>query len=259
MTRVRVRGAAVALTCIALAACSSTSSGGATGGPVGGSHAITVYAASSLKDVFTLLGKNFSTANPGTTVTFSFGASSTLGQQLAQGAPADVFASASNNTMQAAVTAGAVSSFSVFATNVLEVATPPDNPGQVQALSDLARAGVTVAVCQPAVPCGAAATQLFAKAGLTVHPVSQEVDVKAVLTKVTLGEVDAGVVYVTDVLAAGTKVHGVLIPADTNVSTSYPIGVVTASKEQTTAAAFVAYVLSPAGSAALTAAGFGPA
>ena len=257
MRRARVSASAVVLASLALAACSSTSSAG--GGTGGGTHAITVYAASSLKDVFTLLGKNFSAANPGTTVTFSFGASSTLGQQLAQGAPADVFASASNNTMQAAVTAGAVSSFSVFATNVLEVATPPDNPGQVQALSDLARAGVTVAVCQPAVPCGAAATQLFAKAGLTVHPVSQEVDVKAVLTKVTLGEVDAGVVYVTDVLAAGAKVHGVLIPAGSNVSTSYPIGVVTASKEQATAAAFVAYVLSPAGSAALTAAGFGPA
>ena len=257
MRRARVSASAVVLASLALAACSSTSSAG--GGTGGGTHAITVYAASSLKDVFTLLGKNFSAANPGTTVTFSFGASSTLGQQLAQGAPADVFASASNSTMQAAVTAGAVSSFSMFATNVLEVATPPDNPGQVQALSDLARAGVTVAVCQPAVPCGAAATQLFAKAGLTVHPVSQEVDVKAVLTKVTLGEVDAGVVYVTDVLAAGAKVHGVLIPAGSNVSTSYPIGVVTASKEQATAAAFVAYVLSPAGSAALTAAGFGPA
>ena len=249
---------AVLAVALGLVGCGSTSSGPAAGGSVTPEkHTITVYAASSLKDVFSLLGKNFSAAHPGTDVVFSFGASSTLGTQIAQGAPADVFASASKATMQAAITAGSLTSSQVFATNVLEVATPPDDPGKVSALGDLARAELKVAVCQPAVPCGAAATQLFAKAGLAVTPVSQEADVKAVLTKVELGEVDAGVVYVTDVLAAGSKVRGVPIPASANVSTSYPIGVVNASKEQAVAAEFVAFVLSPAGRAALGAAGFG--
>ncbi len=218
---------------------------------------ITVYAASSLKDVFTLLGKEFSAAHPGTTVVFSFGSSSTLAQQLTQGAPADVFASASKTTMQTAVTAGSVTTSRVFATNVLEIATPPDDPGHVSALADLARSGVKVAVCQPAVPCGAGAAELFTKAGLSVTSVSQEADVKSVLTKVELGEVDAGVVYVTDVKAAGAKVRGIEIPTASNVSTSYPIGVVTASTEQAAAAEFVAFVLSSAGRQTLAAAGFG--
>ena len=251
----RLLPAALAVT---LAACSTQSGTGPSGSPGGNEkHTLTVYAASSLKDVFTLLAKDFAAAHPGVEVVFSFGASSTLAQQLEQGAPADVFASASPSTMETAVTAGAVKNPAIFATNVLAVATPTDNPAHVTALADLAQASVKVAVCQPAAPCGAGALKLFAKAGLAVHPVSEEPDVKSVLAKVELGEVDAGIVYSTDVLAAGSKVHGVSISASSNVATSYPIGLVTSSNQQATAAEFVSYVLSSDGRKALLAAGFG--
>ena len=133
---------------------------------------------------------------------------------------------------------------------------PPGNPGRVTGLGSLASAEVKTALCQPQVPCGATAEQVFANAKVTVTPVTLEPDVKSVLSKVQLGEVDAGVVYVTDVLAAGAKVEGVEIPAGVNASTGYPIATLTESGNAATAAAFVAYVLSPEGAAALTAAGF---
>ncbi len=133
---------------------------------------------------------------------------------------------------------------------------PPDNPAKVTALGDLAKPGVKVAVCQPQVPCGKVAAEVFANAKLTVKPVTEEVDVKSVLTKVTLGEVDAGVVYVTDVQAAGDKVKGVEIPADVNASTSYPIATLEDSKHQKEAAEFVDLVLSDDGAKVLEEAGF---
>ena len=246
-----------------LAACGGSSSGGGAGSassPSGSASAvsgqITVLAASSLKEAFTTLGKQFEAAHPGTKVVFSFGASSTLAQQIAQGAPADVFASASTKNMDQVVSGGAASSPSSFVRNVMEIAVPPANPAHVATVADLAKKGVKVALCQAAVPCGATALEVFRNAGVTVSPVTQEADVKATLSKVELGEVDAGVVYVTDVRAAGSKVEGVEIPDAINASTTYPIAALTASKNAATAQAFVDYVLSSDGQAVLTAAGF---
>jgi len=158
--------------------------------------------------------------------------------------------------MDQVVAAGAASSPQVFAKNVMEVAVPPSNPGKVTGVSSLASPSVKTALCQPQVPCGATAAKVFTNAKITVKPVTLEPDVKAVLSKVELGEVDAGVVYVTDVLAAGNKVKGVQIPADVNASTSYPIAALTKSANAPTAAAFADYVLSPDGESVLAAAGF---
>ena len=228
----------------------------AASGSAGLTGTLEVFAAASLKESFTRLGNEFQAAHPGVSVVFNFGPSNGLALQITQGAPADVFAAASPDTMQTVVSAGDATDPRTFATNVLEGATPPDNPSDVTALADLARPGVKVAVCQAQVPCGAAATALFAKNRLTVHPVTYEVDVKAVLTKVQLGEVDAGLVYTTDVHAAGTQVRGVPIPVADNVSTTYPIAALTTSPDRAAAEAFVAFVLSPAGTSALAAAGF---
>ena len=229
---------------------SSSSGSGALNGSV------TVLAAASLKESFTAIGKAFESANPGTTVTFSFAASSTLAQQITQGAPADVFASASQKNMQQVVDAKAASEPTAFAKNVLEIAVPTDNPAKIARLQDLARPGVKLALCQPQVPCGDLAQKVLAKAKVAVQPATLEADVKAALTKVQLGEVDAGLVYVTDVKAAGDKVTGVQIPADVTMATTYPIAALSGSKNADLAKAFVQYVLSDAAKAELTKAGF---
>jgi len=217
---------------------------------------VNVFAAASLREAFTKLGQQFGAAHRGTNVVFNFGPSSGLATQITQGAPADVFASASTRNMDRVVKAGGASSPKNFASNVMEIAVPPKNPADVTQLSDLAKSGVKVALCQVAVPCGATAAEVFTNARLTVTPVTEEVDVKAVLTKVTLGEVDAGVVYVTDVRAAGAKVRGIEIPKGVNASTEYPIAVLTRAPNKATAQEFTDYVLTAAGAAILTAAGF---
>jgi molybdate transport system substrate-binding protein len=261
--RLRLVGsaAAVAVSALALAACGS--SGLAVDGPTSTAPQITgpitVFAAASLKESFTILGEKFRAEHPGVTVTFSFGASSTLATQIVDKAPADVFASASTSTMDTVVQAGAASAPVAFATNTLEIATPTSPTTPVTSLADLATPGVKVAVCQQAVPCGAAAEKLFAQNGLAVAPTSQEVDVKAVLSKVRLGEVDAGIVYVTDVVSAKDSVIGVEIPAAQNVTTTYPIAAIDGSSNAATAQAFVDYVLSEPGQKVLALAGFGPA
>jgi molybdate transport system substrate-binding protein len=238
-----------------LAACGGSSSAtGRTSSSLSGE--ITVLAAASLTDAFGALGKQFQEANPGTTITFSFGASSALATQIDQGAPADVFASASQKNMDAVVAAGDATASKPFAENVMEIAVPPANPAKITRLSDLAEPGVKVALCQAEVPCGTVALKVFENAKITVTPVTQEADVKATLAKVTLGEVDAGVVYVTDVLAAGDKVTGIEIPADVNASTTYPIAALKSSKNAALAQAFVDYVLSAEGQKVLTDAGF---
>lgn len=227
----------------------STSSGAVTG-------TVTVFAAASLKESFTALGTAFEQAHPGVKVTFSFGPSSGLATSITQGNPADVFASASPTNMDTVVKAGDASNPTTFAKNVMEIAVPPSNPAKVAQVSDLARSGVKVALCQAQVPCGKVARQVLTNAKVAITPVSDETDVKAVLTKVQLGEVDAGVVYVTDVKAAGSKVTGIEIPSDVNASTSYPIATLTKAANPAAAAAFTAYVLSSAGTQQLTAAGF---
>ncbi len=238
------------ITVSALAGCSSSSSSTASGGSSSASASspaasasssaalsgsITVFAASSLKEAFTTIGSQFEAAHPGVKVTFSFGASSTLATQITNGAPADVFASASTKNMQQIVTAGDASSPTDFVKNVMEVAVPPSNPGHVTSVSDLAKSSVKVALCQPQVPCGATAAKVFTNA------------------KITVGNVDAGVVYVTDVNSAGSKVKGALIPDGVNASTEYPIATVSKSANMATAQAFVAYVLSSAGQSVLAA------
>lgn len=224
-----------------------------TGSPSG---TITVFAAASLQESFTRIGKDFEAANPGTEVAFSFGPSSGLARQITSGAPADVFASASQSIMTQVADANAAENPTTFAKNVLEIAVPPDNPGKVESLGDLAEPKVKVALCQEQVPCGTVSAELFEKTGLDVTPVTRENDVKAVLTKVQLGEVDAGLVYATDVKASGDKVKGIALPPDTDASTSYPVAVLTDAPNKQGAQAFVDYVLSPEGAAVIADAGF---
>ena len=262
--------AAAGLAAFALAGCSSGSSSSAASGsspspggpatsaspPASLSGSITVFAAASLKEAFTTIGQMFEAAHPGVKVTFSFGASSTLATQITNGAPADVFASASPKNMRQVVTAGDAANPVNFVKNVMEVAVPPSNPGHVTSVNDLARSSVKVALCQPQVPCGATAAKVFTNAKITVRPVTLQPDVKSVLTQVELGNVDAGVVYVTDVHAAGAKVKGIVIPDSVEASTEYPIAPLSKSGNSAFAQAFVAYVLSPAGQTVLSAAEF---
>jgi molybdate transport system substrate-binding protein len=230
-------------------ASASASSGGVSG-------TVTVFAAASLTESFTTLGKRFEAAHPGTTVKFNFGPSSGLAESINQGAPADVFASASPTNMQQVVDAGGASDSKTFANNVMQIAVPPDNPANVTQVTDLAKSGVKVALCQPQEPCGTVAQEVFKKANVTVKPVTQGADVKAVLTTVQLGEVDAGMVYQTDVQAAGTKLKGIVSPADQNASTSYPIASLTKAPNSPGAAAIGDYVLSADGEKVLSQAGF---
>jgi molybdate transport system substrate-binding protein len=235
----------------------SASPGTSGSAPAALSGSITVFAAASLQEAFTTIGKQFEAAHPGVHVTFSFGASSTLAQQIVSGAPADVFASAAPKNMRQVVTAGDASHPVNFARNVMEVAVPLSNPAHVTSVNDLAKPAVKVALCQPQVPCGATAATVFSNAKITVKPVTLQPDVKSVLTQVELGNVDAGMVYATDVNAAGKKVAGVRIPSGIEASTEYPIATVSKSANAATAQAFVAYVLSAAGQNVLAAAKFG--
>lgn len=262
-----------ALAALVAAGCSSsssststTSAAGTTAAAAGGSGSasssstlsgtVTVLAAASLTESFTTIGKMFETAHPGVTVKFSFGASSTLAQQINNGAPADVFASASAKNMTQVTDKGGASNPKNFVKNEMEIAAPPGNPAHVATVNDLAKPDVKVALCEVEVPCGATAEKVFANAKVVVKPVTREPDVKATLTKVELKEVDAGVVYVTDVKAAGAKVVGVVIPTDINASTEYPIAALTKAPNAAGAQAFVDYVLSAPAQQVLTAAGF---
>ena len=239
---------------VVLAGCGSGS--GSDAASAGVSRPVTVFAAASLTESFTTLGKQFEAAHPGVRVKFNFAASSALAESIAQGAPADVFASASTKNMDSVVASGDASGPTTFAKNAMEIAVPPANPGGVDSLSDLTKPGLKVALCQPQVPCGVAAQKVFDNANITVEPVTLGADVKAVLTAVRLGEVDAGVVYETDVQAAGEKVNGIQIPAEQNASTAYPIAVLTKAPNAAGARAFVDYVLSADGTKVLTGAGF---
>jgi molybdate transport system substrate-binding protein len=256
----RVRGILPVLAVLALAAgCGSdqpANTAPAAGQATAITGTVTVFAAASLTEAFHTLADRFETAHPGVSIKLSFGASSALALQITQGAPADVFASASARNMTQVITARAATESTVFARNVLEVAVPPANPAGVTGIADLARRGVKVALCQSQVPCGATAEQVFDKAGLTVTPVTLEPDVKAALTKVETGEVDAALVYATDVRAAGPKVRGIEIPGAQNASTDYPIAVLGAARNPVAARAFTGFVLSASGRDVFAAAGF---
>lgn len=251
--------AGVVLAISALSGCSSSGSpsdDAETATPA--AQTLTVYAAASLTATFDTLGTAFEAAHPGVKIDFDFDGSSTLVTQLAQGAPADVFASADEVNMQNAVKQSLIAGTPVdFATNILEIATPPGNPAHITSFADLAKPGVKVVVCADGVPCGNALEQVEKNTGVTLKPVSEEQSVTDVLAKVESGNADAGVVYVTDVKGAGSKVTGVNFPEAKNVVNTYPIAVTANSKHAALAKQFVAYVTGAPGQALLKAAGFG--
>lgn len=253
--------ALLGLTAVSLAGCAGTSAGSTAPSSSPSASApdidLTVFAAASLADAFGDITAGFEAEHPGIHVVVQAGGSSGLAAQLVEGAPADVFAAASDATMKTVADAGLlVGEPAIFATNTLEIAVPPGNPGGVAGLADLANPDLTVALCDTAVPCGAAAAKAFAAAGITPAPDTLEQDVTAVLTKVELGEVQAGLVYKTDVQAAGAKVEGVEFPEAATAPTSYPIAVLAGSAHPDVAHAFAEYVRGE-GRSVLTEAGFG--
>ncbi len=227
-------------------------------GPVGveSAPALTVFAAASLTDVFTALGEELEDRNPGLDVQFSFAGSSALATQVLQGAPADVFASADEAQMARVTDAALADEATIFAQNVLMVAVPLDNPGHVEGLPDFAREELDLAVCAPEVPCGAAAEKLFEAMDIDAHPDTYEEDVRAVLTKVQLGEVDAGLVWFSDVVAAEDTIQAFAARESVIAETQYPIAALRAAPNPAAAEAFVDLVLSPDGRRALADAGF---
>jgi molybdate transport system substrate-binding protein len=254
-----VAGAAVAALLV-LSACSAsddTSSEAGSSGPAKVSGTVTVFAAASLQESFTALGKEFEKAHPGTEVVFNFGGSDTLAASITSGAPADVFAAASTKTMTIVTAAKDNASAPVtFARNQLEIATLPGNPDQVASLKDLTKSGLKVVLCDRTVPCGTAAHKALDASGLKLTPVSYEQDVKSALTKVELKEADAAVVYKTDVRAAGDKVEGVDFPESAEAVNDYPIAPLKDAPNAEAAKAFVTLVRSAEGQKALTEAGF---
>lgn len=244
---------------LVLAACSAPTTGPTatkTADPLTGT--VNVLAAASLTEVYGELATQFEKAHPNVTITLSFGGSSALATQIVQGAPADLFATANEATMKTVTDADLADSTPiVYATNVLTLVVPPSNPANVKTVTDLANPRVKVALCDKTVPCGSAAITLLATEKLTVTPVTLEQDVKAVLTKVELDEVDAGLVYVTDAYSAGDKVKQIAIPDAANVINRYPIVVLSGSTNNAAAHAFQNFIVSKTGLAALKNAGFG--
>ena len=252
---------AAVTTCV-LAACSSsttTSPSGSSSGSGKVSGTLVVFAATSLTDAFDKIGAQFEKAHPGLTVKFNYNGSSSLATAINQGAPADVFASAAPANMKTVTDAGdATGTPQVFTRNTGEIMVESGNPQHIKTVKDLANPKVKVVVCAPAVPCGAVAQAIFKNAGVTVKPVSEEQNVGGVVTKVTLGEADAGIVYVTDVKENESKATGVPIPADQNDITEYPIVQVKGAPNATAGKAFISYVLGPAGQQVLASFGFLP-
>ena len=236
---------------------SSSASASASGPAITGT--INVLAASSLDKIFATVADKFQSLHPGVSVKFDFAGSDTLAAQITEGAPADVFAAASPKTMSTVVNAGdAVGKPVVFTRNVLEIAVAPGNPLKIASLADLAKSGVKVALCAPSVPCGAASQTALTDANVTLTPVTETQDVASALTEIETGNVDASIVYHTDVLGAGSKVTGVDFPQaqEANAINTYEIAVVKDSKNQAAAQAFEDYVNSAAGQAILQQAGF---
>jgi molybdate transport system substrate-binding protein len=219
---------------------------------------ITVYAAASLKAPFTEIAGDFEAQHPGTKIGLNFAGSSDLVTQITAGAPADVFASADPGNMSKLSEGGLVEGTpTTFATNTLEIAVPPTNPASIASFADLAKPGVKVVTCAPQVPCGTATKVLEDSAKTSLTPVSEESSVTDVLGKVTSGEADAGLVYVTDVLAAGDKVKGIAFPESKTAVNAYPIATVATGANKDLANAFTEFVTGPEGGKVLTDAGFG--
>ena len=226
--------------------------------PSTGQQKIMVFAAASLKKTFTTIGDQFSKDNPGASVEFSFAGSSDLVTQLTQGAHADVFASADTKNMDKAAQAGLLAGSPVnFASNTLTIAVAPGNPKGISGFGDLAKPGLNVVVCAPQVPCGSATQTVETKSGVKLTPVSEESSVTDVLNKVTSGQADAGLVYVTDVAGAGDKVSGVSFPEAAGAVNAYPIATLKQAGNSILASKFVDLVTGPVGQEILTKAGFG--
>lgn len=220
---------------------------------------ITVFAAASLTDAFGEAADEFMTDHPDVTVELNLAGSSALREQILAGAPSDVFASANQSNMDQVVEGGAAETSEIFATNTLEIVVPAGNPGDVDGLDDFANPDLLIGLCAAEVPCGEFGREALANAGVTPAQDTDEPDVRSLLTKVAAGELDAGIVYTSDVLAAGDDVEGIEIPDDVNVIAEYPIAVLTASGSPEVADAFVGYLLSDDGQAILATWGFGPA
>ena len=266
------RLAALATIPVAVAACSSSSSSSSSATTTAAaaptttvaptttaaalSGSLHVFAAASLTGAFNAAKTSFASSAPGLSLTFNFAGSNTLVTQIQQGAPADVFASADQKNMDKLVSAGLVETPVVFARNKLEIAVAPGNPKNITSLADLAKPGVSVVLEATGVPAGDYTRQVETQLGISITPKSLEPDVKTAITQVTSGEVDATVVYVTDVAAAGSKVTGVPIPDNEQPSIVYPIAVVKASSNQAAAAAFVQSAVSGEVQQALAAQGF---
>ena len=249
---------AMAVTAVAVG-CATAESGSASP-PSGASSTLTgplmVFAAASLTESFNDAKSKLQKAHPGLSITYSFAGSQQLVTQIQNAAPADVIATADMKTMDTLSSAGLVDTPKVFAHNKLEIVVAPGNPKGIKGLADLARSDLTVVLEDPSVPAGNFARQALQKQGITVNPKSLELDVKSELQKVALGEADAGIVYVTDVTAAGSKVSGVAIPDDQNVIATYPVAVVKATSHLAAAQAFVTDVVSGTTQRALRAHGF---
>ena len=255
----RLRTAGAVALAMLLAGCAGGTGGeGASAPPGPEQRKLTVFAAASLTEVFNQLEPRFEQAHPGVDVVYNFGASSDLAQQIVNGGPADLFAAANTSTMKTVSDAGLVDGGStVFATNVLEIVTPPGNPAGIRSFADLARPDLKVVVCAPQVPCGSATEKIEQTTGVTLSPVSEEPDVKSTLGKVTTGNADAGLVYATDVRAAGDDVQGIEFPESAQAVNSYPMAVIVEAANADLARAFEELVTGPDGRAALESAGFG--
>lgn len=247
-------GVGVAAIAVMIAGCSS-SEDATTSSSTAPATTLHVAAAASLKKTFTAIADEFQKSHPGVTVQTSFDGSSTLVTQIKQGAPADVFASADEHNMSK-LGDQAVDP-KIFATNTLVIVTAPGNPKGINSFADLNKPGVTTVVCADPQPCGAATAAVERNTGSTLNPASQEQSVTAVLTKVTAGQADAGVVYVTDAKGVGDKVATVTDPAFAAVVNKYPIATVRGAAHEAVAKEFVDEVLSPAGQQILSDAGFG--
>jgi molybdate transport system substrate-binding protein len=230
--------------------------GACSSGSTASEGELLVSAASSLADAFAEIETAFETAHPAVDVVLNFGGSSVLREQILEGAPADVFASADIANMDLVVAGGGAETSQVFATNELQIAVPIDNPGGVTGLAEFADEELLIGLCAPGVPCGDFANEALGRAGVTAAVDTYEPNVRALLTKIESGDLDAGVVYVTDV-ASSEAVTGVAIPANVNVTAAYPIAAASGGANPDGAAAFVAFVLSADGQEILDRYGFG--
>jgi molybdate transport system substrate-binding protein len=219
---------------------------------------ITVLAASSLTKTFTALAADFEAANPGVTVQTTFAGSGALVTQIQQGDPGDIFAAAAAGPMATLAQGGQLEGTSTnFATNTLEIAVPPSNPANIQTFADLAKPGIKLVICAPTEPCGASAVAMEKVEGVTLNPVALEPAVASVLTAVSSGQADAGLVYKTDVLGSAGSVKGITFADSGKVINTYPIAVLKESKNQKVAQAFVDFILAAKAQGVLAAAGFG--